>query len=139
MPSSPALTRALRARRVILSDPHLGGMYARLTAQQRRVIDNLLETGRFREARREIVRQDEIRRLRRRLRDQERLFARAVAHVLVLYGDFASPERVEDNLSFATDAELRRIPSMTLMQYSMAARRPPVEREGAIVNPFWYH
>lgn len=66
MAQSPEQRRALARRRTLLESEEYGPRYARLSAADRARVDVLIEAGDSRGARREVVRLDEQRRLRRR-------------------------------------------------------------------------
>lgn len=72
MPPRRRRSPAERARQVILDDFEIGPRYVRLSAADRRTVDDLLEAGQYRAARREILRLDELRRLQRREADRQR-------------------------------------------------------------------
>jgi hypothetical protein len=72
MPPRRRRSPAERARQVILNDVEIGPRYVRLSAADRQTVDELLEGGQYRGARREILRLDELRRLQRRERERER-------------------------------------------------------------------
>lgn len=70
MPPRRRRSPAERARQVILDDFEVGPKYVRLSAADRRTVDQLLEEGQYRAARRQILRLDELRRLQRRESDR---------------------------------------------------------------------
>lgn len=72
MPPRRRRSPAERARQVILDDFEIGPKYVRLSAGDRKNVDNLIESGEYRRARREIIRLDEVRRLQRREADRVR-------------------------------------------------------------------
>jgi hypothetical protein len=72
MPPRRRRSPAERARQVILDDFEVGPRYVRLSAADRRTVDQLLEEGQYRAARRQILRLDELRRLQRREADRKR-------------------------------------------------------------------
>lgn len=72
MPPRRRRSPAERARQVILDDFEIGPKYVRLSAADRRTVDQLLEEGQYRAARRQIIRLDELRRLQRREADRAR-------------------------------------------------------------------
>lgn len=59
-------SNAERARRILLEDIEVGPRYVRLSATDQKKINDLLDDGRYVEARREILRLDEIRRLKQK-------------------------------------------------------------------------
>lgn len=69
-PARRRRTPAERARQVILDDFEIGPKYVRLSAADRRTVDQMLEDGQYRAARRQIIRLDELRRLQRRESDR---------------------------------------------------------------------
>jgi hypothetical protein len=66
MAQSAEQRRALARRRTLVESEQYGPAYLRLSAADRARVDTLLESGDSRAARREVLRLDELRRLRRR-------------------------------------------------------------------------
>lgn len=137
-----AMSNAERRLARILSDEDYGPKLARLRgADERRVLD-LIDQGKGKEARSEILRLDEARRAKRRASSMSRpqKERKAVANILSKLSR-VNEKRIRENVTLMTIAELDFAGEASADELQLKARYPAytVNRKGDDVNPFWYH
>lgn len=126
----------------ILSDEDYGPKLARLRGQDEKRVLTLIDQNKGREARQEILRLDEARRVKRRASgvsrpEKER---KAVDNISRQFGR-VNLGKVRANVKLMTGPELDFAASATQDELTAKARRPAnrVDTKGNDVNPFWYH
>jgi hypothetical protein len=130
---------AARLRRILESEEY-GPALARLHgAEERRILD-LIDAGRGKEARAEILRADEARRGRLRAQARARLLHNAAVNTARQHRHYGTTyDMAVANLRYGTDADLRRAATADDEELHRLARQPPREMHPVDRNPFWYH
>jgi hypothetical protein len=130
---------AARLRR-ILADEDYGPKLARLRGSEERRVLDLIDAGRGKEARAEILRADEQRRERSRVQARARLLHNAALNTVRQHRHYGTTyDMAVANLRHGTDADLRRAATADDEELHRLAAAPPREMHPIDRNPFWYH
>jgi len=132
----------------ILSDEFYGPKLARLRGDEERRVLELIDQNRGKQARDAILKYDEKRRERQRLkrpkralRTREQRESIAVANILRIFGAKANVHSVRRNTGYMTDSELDFAGDASEDALVLKAVGPEDRNDirGKRINPFWYH
>lgn len=145
-----AKSNAAKRLERILADEDYGPKLARMNRRNESYILDLIDRNKGREARREILRLDEVRRTQRRERDRQRRASTSVsvsdlrqqAARNIIRRTKGHPGRIQRNVHYMTRDELRfAILASSADLRARAQDAPYVESPefDKPINPFWYH